>query len=988
LECPHKDGHPVYLESSGVPVLGADGALFGYRGVTRDVTKRRQDQLTLRLQAARAEALLELPRLAERHDEAGFLQRAQDLVEYLTGSVSAFTHFVHPEDETIELAACSTGTRECNGKADFDTHYPIHRAGLWADAYRQQRPVLCNDYGAVPDKQGLPAGHAPLARLISIPVIERGRVVMLASVGNKPEDYTELDVESVELLANEVWRIVQRRRSEADLEQHRQHLEELVAERTAALDAANAQLKASEERFQLALDASKDGLWDWDLQTDTGYLSPSYSRMLGYTPGELGELTQRHLIDLLHPDDHPEQFLERLRKHLQQDGGYEIEFRLRAKDGGYKWILSRGKVVGRDVQGRPTRAVGTHTDLTARKTLELELREAKEQAEAASRAKSVFLANMSHEIRTPLNAIIGLAHLLMTDQGVGQLPTDQLRKIDSAAKHLLSIISDILDLSKIEAGKLRLATADFELGSLLNQIASILSEPTRSKGLTLEIAPGPVPLWLRGDSIRLRQALLNLAGNAVKFTEQGEVRLSARLLSQDQEALRVRFEVTDTGIGIAEDKLGRLFLPFEQLDDGVSRRFEGTGLGLTITYRLVELMGGYIGVDSTPGQGSRFWLDVPLQAGRPADRPPQTTDSRDAAARLLAQRPPPRILLAEDNAINREVATEVLRRVGIEPVLARDGTEAVKHAGEGAFDLMLMDMRMPGLDGLEATRRIRAMDAHRTTPIIAMTANAFEDDRQACLDAGMNDFVAKPVEPNTLYQVIAMALPTLPLAQTATPGPGVGVPDSAEDAWQTLPTEVREAPGWDARAGLRHAGDDPALYLKLLRHLPRQHSRDVERVLFALQEKDLHQALLLTHRLKGSAAILGLRTLAEAAARCETVLRSGDPDAVQAIDVGPLAEALQTVLECIGRIPDIAASAAPSTRDDTQVLAVVKELEALLQTDDTAAEDIFVAHADLLRHWWGEATVAQLSDALDRFDYPMALALVRRQSLAAAGSCD
>jgi signal transduction histidine kinase len=386
---------------------------------------------------------------------------------------------------------------------------------------------------------------------------------------------------------------------------------------------------------------------------------------------------------------------------------------------------------------------------------EVGLRRALEmRAEAASRAKSAFLANMSHEIRTPMNAIIGLTHLLRSGPMTPE-QSDRLAKIHSSATHLLSIINDILDLSKIEADKLVLEEADFHLGSIIDHVRSVMADQAAAKGLEVVVDVVDVPVWLRGDPTRLRQALLNYCSNAIKFTRHGTVTLRGRLLEESGDQLRVRFEVQDTGIGISADKLQGLFQAFEQADASTTRLYGGTGLGLAITRRLVKLMDGESGVDSELGKGSTFWFTVRLRRATdplPESLPGSSVEpSKEQLRRLHGGA---RVLLVEDDEINQDVATAVLEAGGMQVDIASNGAEAVELARDVHYELILMDMQMPVMDGVTATRAVRALPGRGTTPIVAMTANAYSDDRLACQEAGMNDFVTKPVNPEEFYKVL------------------------------------------------------------------------------------------------------------------------------------------------------------------------------------------------------------------------------------------
>ena len=747
-------------------------------------------------------------------------------------------------------------------------------------------------------------------------------------------------------------------------------------------------------------------------------------------------------------------------------------------------------------------------------SLNAELRAARDRAEEMARVKSDFLANMSHEIRTPLNAVIGMSHLALRS-GLDGRQREYVDNIQRAGQHLLGIINDILDLSKIEAGMMTVERTGFRLETVMSQLANLVADKAAQRGLELVFdVPGDVPQSLLGDPLRLGQILVNYVNNAVKFTDHGEIVISVRTVERSADEVMLRFTVRDTGIGLTAEQIARLFQSFQQGDASTTRRYGGTGLGLSIARRLASLMGGEVGVDSTPGVGSEFWFTARLGFGTECathDGPMMTAANRrvlivedNASARMvlrdllvgmhcevseadcgeaalavvaaahargepfgvllidwqmpgwsgietvrrirahtgspapamailtahdrsrtleqaravgiedviakpvnpsllhdrvasllggplrplapdLAQRERTletaaplrgaRVLLAEDHPLNQQVALELLGDVGIVVEVAADGAAAVHKACAHRWDLVLMDMQMPELDGLEATRAIAAALGDSAPPIVAMTANALPADRQRCMDAGMVDFIPKPIDPHELYRALMKWIPAAGTARVPARGDSdARVPEEPSGSAPAL-----SIPDVDAQAGLRRALGRADRYEARLREFALAEADVVPRVRAALGQSDRDAALRAAHSLKATAGTIGADRIAEAARQLERALRDPTPGDVEP-SLAALQRSMSRVTEAIRRAlgpADAGRSAAPgATVDPAELERLCGRLETLLGNDDGDAERLAREQEPLLRAAFPDSHRA-LMRAIGGFDAEGALAVLR-----------
>jgi len=669
--------------------------------VVRDFTERRRAEELIQVR-------LRLIEFAATHSLAELLETTLNEVEQLTNSCIAFLHFVEPDQSTLWLQAWSTRTKRefCNAEGE-GAHYPIEQAGVWVDCVAARKPVIHNDYASLPHRKGLPPGHADVIRELVVPILRDNLVVAILGIGNKPQPYTQADVDVVSYLADVAWEITERKRAEEAL-------------------------KASEENYRSLVETSDSAIAVLNREGQLLYANPVCLRIWGDP-----DLVGRSLFDLF-PKEMADRFLTVVRRVIDEQIVDLNELQLTIR-GAVMWFrVSMTPIKNRD--GSVKVLLLNAMNITERKRTEAALAAAKEAAEVANRAKSQFLANMSHELRTPLNAILGFSELMARDSGLTANQHGNLSIINRSGEHLLRLINDVLDMAKIDAGRLTLQEQDFDLNRLLVDLIELFRARAEAKDLTLTLSQeSDVPQVVHGDESKLRQVLLNLLGNAVKFTMAGGVALSVRR-SED----RLRFAVEDTGVGIPPDDLAAIFEPFVQVGDGRAMS-HGTGLGLPISRELVLLMGGELTASSAgiPGEGSRFEFVLPLTPVAGTEEAALSAPGQRAVG-LAPGQPEYRVLVAEDHAESRKLLADLLTGLGFVVRTAENGVEAVAVWEAWRPHLIWMDMRMPVMDGHEATRRIKSAPAGQQTVIVAVSASVLSDESTAVLADGCDDFVRKP----------------------------------------------------------------------------------------------------------------------------------------------------------------------------------------------------------------------------------------------------
>jgi two-component system sensor histidine kinase/response regulator len=743
-------------------------------------------------------------------------------------------------------------------------------------------------------------------------------------------------------------------------------------------------------KLSLAVEQNPEGIVIADVDGNIEYANQAFLRMTGYALTSIVGQNAR----ILQTERLPADVFHGLQQALVTGDGWCGEFTCQRLNGEFFPVSTTISSI-REPGGAITHYVAAQRDISEQKRLDhelesyryhleemvtertAELADAQERAETANLAKSAFLANMSHEIRTPMNAILGLAHLLRRD-GVTRQQADRLDKVENATRHLLSIINDILDLSKIEAGQMVLLQEDFSIPALFDNVCGLINDAVRSKGLDLSVDVSSVPAWLSGDITRLRQALLNYASNAVKFTERGSIALRARVLRQQDDTFYVRFEVQDSGIGVSPEQRPHLFRMFQQADISTTRKYGGTGLGLAITQRLAELMGGEVGLEDAPGHGAIFWFTAQLAHchGQPLTVPEPPRPQGEALLRSTRQGAS--VLLVEDNVVNREVVQELLGRSGLLLDTAENGRIALEKAGQQHYDLVLMDIQMPVMDGLDATRAMRALPGWQETPILAMTASAFENDRQACERAGMSDFISKPMSPDLLYSALLKWLPANPPARSEPVDLRHDIVPAAPNVSGSL-AMLAALPGMDVNQGLQLLRGNSARYLDLLRRFVLAHSGDMTKLDASLRSGDVEQSVLIVHSLKGVAAMLGVQHLSGQAALLEKGVQAMPAEGRES-----LSPIMEQIAQAFVQLQQVLASAAamenepvsgsvvpPPAPAVTALKPLLLQLRALLTENDTAAIHLQEEHAAFLEEKLGSMALT-LQQQIQQFNFEAA----------------
>jgi len=705
--------------------------------------------------------------------------------------------------------------------------------------------------------------------------------------------YAEISLRAFEIEGRKFYQgiardVTARKQAEDGLRQYQERLEEMVAERTLKLQGEIEGRKLTEEALQDSRKYAEDALQllrestfrlrvmsraieqspvvniITDVNGTIQYVNPKFQELTGYTPEEAIGRNPRVFSAQLQPKE----IYAELWKTISSGQKWQGELCNKKKNGEIYWERATISPV-RDEDGKTTQYIAVLEDVTEKLAAAELLRQAKETSDTANRAKSEFLANMSHEIRTPLNAIISMAYLAMkTDLNPKQ--KDYIGKIHYSGGHLLGVINDILDLSKIEAGKLGIEISAFNFDRLMENITTLIGGYALPKNLTLNFdVDSTLPKQIKGDFLRLGQVLVNFANNAIKFTESGGITIRIRKLEETSSDILVRFEIQDTGIGLTPEQLEKLFQPFQQADASITRKFGGTGLGLVISKRLAEMMGGNVGVESEFGKGSTFWFCArlgkvmpgeetahPFGAAHPDDQPEEMKSFAGA-----------RILLAEDNTFNQQVACELLELVGAKVLIAGNGREALDIVRKERLDCVLMDMQMPEMDGLEATRQIRSSPALAKLNIIALTANTRKADMNACLAAGMNDFITKPLQPDQFYATILKYLPQNFQADT------VYLPPAAPESHAPA-TEDTEVINLSILAKV--VGNDPVKIRKFALEFVKSATDGLSQIETAWKNRDIGALNAHGHRIKSSARTVGALSFADLCHALEQIREDED----------------------------------------------------------------------------------------------------------------
>jgi len=928
------DGPRNFLSTKGL-LRGPDGEAAGVFGISRDITARLRSEVALRESA-------ELTRAVGNSilDHLAVLDAAGNVIE--------INHAWRVFGADPQAPACEALPR-CGVGANYLTEMARGDSACVEPARRGIEAVLAGREPFFTFEYSCGCNGNP-QRWFNMEVTPlktaRGGAVVVYS------DVTEL------------------KRATAELGKYRDHLEDLVEERTAQLARINVALQDSERFVRTLTDNVPAGLAYWGCDLRCRFANRQYRERFGLSPEDI-EVAM--LQDVLEPD-----LYARLKPAFEQVlAGRRFEYAsvVRNSDGTDAHFLVT--LIPDTVDGTTEGVFVLASEVTALKRAELQLQHvndelvvARDRAEAANRAKSAFVANMSHEIRTPMNAIVGFSELLKADSG-NAAQTQRLDHIGEAAQHLLAVINDILDLSKIESGKLTLEHTGFSLRDAVARAVMLVDSQAAEKGLALAVDIAQVPDALCGDPTRLSQALLNLLGNAVKFTERGRIELRARVVEETAGDLLVRFEVEDTGIGIAADQLGNLFNAFEQGDSSTTRRFGGTGLGLALTRHLAQLMGGEADARSEFGRGSTFWFTARLARSAiscspmadTAAAPPDEPDAMPASGPAHT-----RVLVVEDNRFNQEVALAVLQRAGLLVELAVDGQQAVAMAQARSYDLVLMDLQMPVMDGFEATRALRLLPAYRKTPILALTANAFGETRAACLAAGMDDHIAKPVTLQRLHEHLARWLPQAALPRPAT---------TAQPAAAGLLEALAGIEGFEPAVGLALTENQGA-FVELLQQFIAGHEDGVPGLDSALAKGARAQARLMVHTLKGASAAIGARLLQQLASSCELAIAGGEPiEKLRLLAFDIEYELVHLVGALHDRLPPAVSGEdrRATGMDAGQIDAAVQTLGNLLASGDYGAQRFHREIAADLRDAFGDAA-GTLAAAVRDHDHERALELI------------